>query len=294
MEQTLSTPSTPQPATSGRAWLLVGAAAVAWLIAYNLIQPLADWLTYGLLGLARGSHLGDSLAFFLYDVPKILLLLSGMIFLIAILRSFFSPERTRALLGGKREGVGNVLAAGAGHRHPLLLLLGGAAVHRLRGVGHSAGRHLLLPDRRADDQRGGGGDAVRPVRLAGGRALRRLPAWCIAIVAGLVIGRLKLERYVEDFVWQMQGRRGGAADETLDLDAADRLRLGSPCRRSSARSGSTWWSASRWARASTATCRRTSWRASWARRPGGRCRRRCCWASRCTPTRPGSSRSCRR
>ncbi|MEI7771785.1 MAG: permease, partial [Chloroflexales bacterium] len=74
MAQTFST-HTPVPATTGRAWLLVGVAAIVWLIAYNLIQPLADWLTYGLLGMAHGSHLGDSLAFFLYDVPKILLLL---------------------------------------------------------------------------------------------------------------------------------------------------------------------------------------------------------------------------
>jgi hypothetical protein len=60
------------------------------------------------LGLTHGSQLGESLAFFLYDVPKVLLLLSGMIFLISIVRAFVSPERTRALLGGQRQGVGNV------------------------------------------------------------------------------------------------------------------------------------------------------------------------------------------
>ena len=86
-------------------------AAVAWLIAYNVIESLAGWITYDLVRLERGSHLGESIAFFLYDVPKILLLLGGMIFLISIIRTFFSPERTRALLGGKRQGVGNVLAA---------------------------------------------------------------------------------------------------------------------------------------------------------------------------------------
>ena len=84
---------------------------VAWAVAYNLIQPLANWLSYTLLGLEHDSRLGESLAFFFYDVPKILLLLSGMIFAISIIRTFFSPERTRALLGGKREGVGNVFAA---------------------------------------------------------------------------------------------------------------------------------------------------------------------------------------
>jgi uncharacterized membrane protein YraQ (UPF0718 family) len=83
----------------------------AWFAAYNLIQPLANWIAYDLLRLQPGSHLGDAVAFFLYDVPKILLLLSGMVFLISILRTFFSPERTRSLLGGKRQGIGNVLAS---------------------------------------------------------------------------------------------------------------------------------------------------------------------------------------
>lgn len=115
-----------------RAWALVLAAAVVWFLLYNLIQPFANWLAYGLLGLAQGSHLGESLAFFFYDVPKIILLLSGMIFLITLLRSFFSAEQTRAWLGGKREGVGNVLAAVLGVITPLLLLLGGATFHRLR------------------------------------------------------------------------------------------------------------------------------------------------------------------
>jgi uncharacterized membrane protein YraQ (UPF0718 family) len=88
--------------------------ASLWLLAYNVIEPLAQWIAFGALGLGRGTQLGEAVAFFLYDVPKILLLLGGMIFLITIARSFFSPEQTRAFLGGKREGVGNVLAAGLG------------------------------------------------------------------------------------------------------------------------------------------------------------------------------------
>ena len=97
--------------TGIRSFATIGIAAVVWLIAYNVIQPLANWLTYSLFGLTPVSQLGQSVAFFLYDVPKILLLLSGMVFAIGIVRTFFSPERTRALLGGKRQGIGNVLAA---------------------------------------------------------------------------------------------------------------------------------------------------------------------------------------
>ena len=69
---------------------LVIAAAILWLAAYNLIQSLANWIIYEVLQLPYGSHLGESLAFFLYDVPKILLLLSGMVFVISIIRTFLA------------------------------------------------------------------------------------------------------------------------------------------------------------------------------------------------------------
>ena len=101
-----------------RAIVTVGVLAVVWYVAYNLIQPLANWLTFDLLRLPVGSHIGESVAFFLYDVPKILLLLSGMIFLITVIRSFFSHEQTRAFLGGKREGLGNLMAAALGIVNP--------------------------------------------------------------------------------------------------------------------------------------------------------------------------------
>lgn len=114
MAQAISSSAEQTNSANRRAWLLVAGAAVLWGIAYTSIQRLADWLTYGVIGLQAGSHLGEAVAFFLYDVPKILLLLSGMIFIISTIRSFFSPERTRAMLAGKREGIGNVLAAGLG------------------------------------------------------------------------------------------------------------------------------------------------------------------------------------
>ena len=82
-----------------KAFAIIGAAIVVWLVLYNAIQPFANWLSYGLLGLSPASHLGSSLAFFFYDVPKIILLLGGMIFAITLLRSFFSAEKTRALAG---------------------------------------------------------------------------------------------------------------------------------------------------------------------------------------------------
>ena len=76
-----------------------------------MLQQLADYIVYTLLGLTRGTHLGDALNFFVYDTTKIFLLLSVIIFIVAILRSQFTPERTRKLLSHKAEYVGNILAA---------------------------------------------------------------------------------------------------------------------------------------------------------------------------------------
>jgi uncharacterized membrane protein YraQ (UPF0718 family) len=212
MAQTLRTPAGAGRSARLRAGLLVTGAAVAWLAAYNVIQPLADWLAYGLLGLAHGSHLGEAVAFFLYDVPKILLLLSGMIFAISTLRSFFSPGRTRALLSGKREGVGNVAAAGLGVLTPFCscsavpLFIGFVEAGIPLGVTFS----FLIAAPMVNEVAmvllfGMFGWQVAGLYLAAGLS--------IAVVAGVVIGRLNMERYVEDFVWQIKGGSGAIAEQ---------------------------------------------------------------------------------
>jgi len=200
MNQTLSQPSQGSKLRMG---LLLGVIVAAWFAVYNLIQPLANWITYSLLRLQTGSHLGEAVAFFLYDVPKILLLLAGMIFLISILRTFFSPERTRALLGGKRQGVGNVLAALLGIVTPFCscsavpLFIGFVESGIPLGVTFS----FLIAAPTINEVA-----IVMLLGLFGWKVagLYIVSGLIIAIVAGMVIGRLNLERYVEDFVWKMQ------------------------------------------------------------------------------------------
>ena len=188
---------------------LVGLLALLWLLIWQQLQTLADWLTYTLIGLQPDTRLGQSINFFLYDVPKILLLLSGMIFLVTIVRSFFSPERTRAALGGRREGIGNILAAGLGVLTPFCscsavpLFIGFVESGIPLGVTFS----FLIAT-----------PVVNEVALA---MLFGLFGWqvaglylstglVIAVVGGIIIGRLRPERYVEDFVWQIQvGQQGG-------------------------------------------------------------------------------------
>jgi uncharacterized membrane protein YraQ (UPF0718 family) len=194
--------SGPGQKNSRLIWIM-GIAVVAWVAAYNLIQPLANWLTYGLLGLPTDSRLGQSLAFFLYDVPKIFLLLSGMIFLISLLRTFFSPERTRALLGGKRQGIGNVLAALLGVITPFCscsavpLFIGFVESGIPLGVTFS----FLISAPTVNEVA-----LVMLFGLFGWRiaGLYVASGLVIAILAGWVIGRLHLESSVEDFVWQIQ------------------------------------------------------------------------------------------
>ncbi|MEI7845449.1 MAG: permease [Chloroflexota bacterium] len=195
-----------------RAWGLVALAAVVWFTLYNIVQPFADWIAYGLLGLSKDSHLGQSLAFFLYDVPKIILLLGGMIFMITMLRSFFSAEQTRTWLGGKREGVGNVLAAALGIITPFCscsavpLFIGFVESGIPLGVTFS----FLISAPVVNE--------VALVMLFGMfgwkvAGLYLISGLTIAILAGVIIGRLKLERYVEDFVWQIKVGKGANLPE---------------------------------------------------------------------------------
>ncbi len=198
----MTTISAPSPDRSkARSYLYVALSTAAWFAAYNLIQPLANWLAYTAFSLPQG-RLGESVAFFLYDVPKILLLLSGMIFLISIVRTFFSPERTRALLGGKREGVGNALAALLGIVTPFCscsavpLFIGFVESGIPLGVTFS----FLVAAPTINE--------VAIIMLLGLFGWKIAGAYIvsglvIAMIAGFIIGRLKLERYVEDFVWKI-------------------------------------------------------------------------------------------
>jgi uncharacterized membrane protein YraQ (UPF0718 family) len=203
-------------------WASVAFATLAWAGAYAATQPLSQWIAHGLLGLRRGSRLGEAVAFFFYDVPKILLLLSGMIFVITVVRSFFSAERARSLLSGKRVGVGNVLAAALGIVTPFCscsavpLFIGFVESGIPLGVTFS----FLIAAPVINE--------VALVLLFGMfgwkvAALYVTSGLIIAITVGLVIGRLGLERHVEEFVWRMQFR--AEHDESGALTWDDRFAL---------------------------------------------------------------------
>ena len=172
---------------------------MAWLALYEALAPFWDAVLYGALALPRGPRWSDAIRFFCFDTTKILLLLVGIVFVARILRSFLSIERTRALLGGKREGAGNVAAAALGVATPFCSCSAVPAFIGFVAAGVPLGITLtfLIASPLVNE--------VAVVLLYGMfgfriAALYVVSGLLIAIVAGAVLGRLRLERYVEPFV----------------------------------------------------------------------------------------------
>ena len=135
--------------------LLASAGFSAWLVSRLPVQP--------------GSRLEEAARFFAFDTPKVLMLLTLVVFGMGVVRSFFSPERTRALLAGRREGFGNVAAAALGVVTPFCSCSAVPLFVGFVSAGRAARRHLFVPDRGADGQRGRARAPVGPCRLEGRR-----------------------------------------------------------------------------------------------------------------------------
>ncbi len=203
-----------------------GALPPAWLAglaAYRHLAGMARWVTYGLAGLEPGSHLASAVEFFVYEAPKVLMLLVAVVFGVGIIRSFFTPERTRRVLAGRRESVGNVLAALLGTVTPFCscsavpLFIGFVTAGVPLGVTFS----FLISAPMVNEVAlvllfGLLGWKVAALYLATGLA--------IAIAAGWTIGRLGLERHVEPWVFEV--RAGAGADGGAPLSLEDRVRAG--------------------------------------------------------------------
>ncbi len=200
--------------------VIVASAVAAWLAAWFAEAPLADWVSFGVLRLERGSQLGEAVAFFLLDVPKVLLLLLGIVTVVTLIRSFFPPERVRAALAGRGLLTGTAAAAAFGIVTPFCscsavpLFIGFVEAGVPLGVTFA----FLISSPVVNEVAlvllwGLFGPVIAIVYMAAGLT--------VAIIGGLVIGRLHMERYVEPYVWALQGT-GGATIE-IRLSWADRL-----------------------------------------------------------------------
>jgi hypothetical protein len=201
--------------------LFIGTAAL-WLI-YRSLEPFAKWVTYSVLSIPAGRHLASAVEFFIYEAPKVLMLLLAVVFGVGIVRSFFTPEHTRRVLAGRRESVGNVLAALLGTVTPFCscsavpLFIGFVTTGVPLGVTFS----FLVSAPMVNEVA-----LVMLLGLLGWKvaALYLATGLVIAIVAGWTIGRLRLERFVEPWVFQTHGGTGQDGDAALSW--ADRLRAG--------------------------------------------------------------------
>ncbi|BDU76433.1 permease [Mesoterricola sediminis] len=201
-EPTCCAPAQPDPAPRAGfwrrgGWLLV--ALPAWILAYRALKPLADALAFRGLGLAPGSHLGEAVAFLAYDLPKVLLLLTAVVFGVTFLQTFVSPRRVRDALARRAAGAGNVMAALFGIVTPFCscsavpLFIGFLRAGVPLGVTFS----FLVAAPMVNEVALGLLLAMFGWKIA---ALYAGTGVAIAVFAGLVLGRLRMEHQLEDWV----------------------------------------------------------------------------------------------
>ena len=193
-----------------------------WLALYLNLHWLTDRLIYDLLALPKDAHLTEAFWFFIFEVPKVLLLLTLIIFIVGIIRSYFSPERTRRALEGKSLFTGNVMAASLGIVTPFCscsaipLFLGFIESGIPLGVTFS----FLIAAPMINE--------VAVVLLFGLFGWKTALIYVatglfIAITAGWIIGRLKLEKWVEPWVYQI---KAGNHPEDEKLTIENRINMG--------------------------------------------------------------------
>ena len=177
-----------------------------------MFKWFADYITYGLLRLSPGDHLADSLNFFLYDVPKIYFLLAVIVFFVALLRTYLPPERIRKILSHEKEFMGNITAAALGIFTPFCTC---SAIPLFMGMLESGvplgvTMSFLVASPTINE--------VALVMLWGLFGWRLaviyiLSGMFIAIVSGFIIGRLKMEKYVEEFVYKVKAKQEGGEEK---------------------------------------------------------------------------------
>jgi uncharacterized membrane protein YraQ (UPF0718 family) len=187
------------------------------------LQPLTDWIINTVLGMPSGAHFTESLRFFIFELPKVVMLLALIIFFVGIIRSYFSPERTRKALEGKSTFTGNILASLLGIVTPFCscsaipLFLGFVESGVPLGVTFS----FLIAAPMINEVAvillyGMFGWKVAAIYIGTGLM--------IAIIAGWIIGKLKLEKWVEDWVYATKTGEDGSVEEKVKFP--DRIQFG--------------------------------------------------------------------
>lgn len=198
--------------------ILIGLlGAGLWYQLYINLEPLSRFITFNLFGLTQGSHQGDAIQFFIYDTPKVMMLLILVVYLVGIIRTFFTPERTRKYLTGKRESVGNMLASFLGVLTPFCscsavpLFVGFITAGVPLGVTLS----FLIAAPMVNEIA-----LILLYGLLGWKiaGLYLLTGLTVAVVSGWAIGRLGMERYIEEWALDARSTANNVSQENLSWD----------------------------------------------------------------------------
>ena len=197
---------------------------LSWIAIYRLNDFFWNKVLYDFFGLDKTSKLGESAHFFFYDSTKIILLLVGITFVVSVLRTFITIERTRAFLGGKRQGIGNAMAASAGIVTPFCSCSAVPVFVGFLSAGVPIGITLsfLIASPLINEIAVGLLFTMFGWKIA---ALYLISGLTIAVTAGMVLGKLKVERWVEPFVYanQMNSQVDFASHR---YSIQDRIRIG--------------------------------------------------------------------
>ena len=194
-----------------------------WYTLYHNLQFLSDLIIDNLFGMQKGLHLTETLRFFIFEVPKVLMLLILIVFFVGIIRTYFTPEKTRKILEGKSLFTGNVMAALLGIVTPFCscsaipLFLGFVQAGVPLGVTFS----FLISAPMINEVA-----VILLFGLFGWKValIYVVTGLVIAIISGFVIGKLKLEKYVESWVYKLSGENGENTEEKITFE--NRIKLG--------------------------------------------------------------------
>lgn len=187
-----------------------------WLLIYNNLQNISDFFVFDVFNMREGTHLTESIRFFIFEVPKVMMLLVLIIFGVGVLRTFFTPEKTRKALEGKSLFTGNILAALLGIITPFCscsaipLFLGFIEAGIPLGVTFS----FIIAAPMINEVA-----VVLLIGLFGWKvtAIYVATGLFIAIFSGWIIGKLKMEKYVADWIYQVKAEHSDETDEKVEF-----------------------------------------------------------------------------
>lgn len=188
-----------------------------WIVTYKYLQEISDFIVFNLFHLEPEKHLTEAIRFFIYEVPKVLMLLVLIIFVVGIIRTYFSPEKTRKALEGKSLFAGNVMASLLGIVTPFCscsaipLFLGFVEAGIPLGVTFS----FLIAAPMINEVA-----LILLIGLFGWKVavIYVLTGLTIAIMAGFILEKLKLKRFVAEWVYKTHSKQALEAEESMNLN----------------------------------------------------------------------------